>query len=239
MAGWALDWCASDPKFIAGIFHNSLGFPPHIDSSGFSTDGGQTWTKFPALENKTLPADLKYGVIAVSRRQPGSHGVESRRKKIALLHDGPGRDMETILVRRGNRDGIRHIPLTAEAALRRSRQPNTFYFYIQTKGVYRSTDGGAHFTLVGCPALNGYNGFLKSVPGHGGDLWFADGTSGGLWHSTDGGTTWKEIGGIKPVRNFGLGAPEKEGGYPTLFAAACAEGKDGIFRSTDEGATWG
>lgn len=43
--------------------------------------------------------------------------------------------------------------------------------------------------------------------------------------------------GIEVAFNVGFGKA-KAGGYPTLFVAGSVAGSTGIFRSTDQGATW-
>ena len=37
---------------------------------------------------------------------------------------------------------------------------------------------------------------------------------------------------------FGFGKPAAQDGYPTVYAAGVVQGETGIYRSTDEGATW-
>ena len=44
--------------------------------------------------------------------------------------------------------------------------------------------------------------------------------------------------GIEQAFNVGLGKPEHEGGYPTIYVAGVAEGATGMYRSTDGGKSW-
>lgn len=242
MAAWALDWCASDPKFLVGVFRNNLGFPPHIKDSGYSTDGGQTWTKFPAVAKGTLPAELEYGAIAVSANNPDHIVWAPAFKKMPHYTTDRGATWLPVSLGGPVGTGIEPLhsgqkPICADRVL-----PDTFYFYRPKDGVYRSTDGGANFTKVGSPVVNPaastMNNIMKATPGHAKDLWFSEGGLGGLWHSTDGGDTWAQIPGIQQSFNVGLGKSQKDGGYPTLYMDGIIKGETGIYRSTDVGATW-
>ena len=239
MAAWALDWCPADPKFIAAIFRNNLNFGAHPKMSGYSTDGGRTWARFPAVENGTLPADLEYGAIAVSAQSPGHLVWCPAFTKLPYYTDDRGATWKRCdcggLAATGL--GPYHSgqkPICADRVL-----PDTFYLYTTNDGVYRSTDGGAHFAKAGGPACPGRNNaILKATPGRAGDLWFAEQAGGGLWHSADGGATWAAIPGFGQCFNVGLGKARDAGGYPAVYADGVLDGATGIYRSTDAGATW-
>jgi len=242
MSAWALDWCAADPKFIAGVFRNHLGFPPHPNSAGYSTDGGQTWSLFPAVEKGTAPAELEYGVIAVSANSKDKIVWSPAKRKLPYYTSDCG-----AIWKQSSFGGISNtgfdMHYSPQKALCADRVlPDTFYFYHPDSGIYRSIDGGAHFTKVGNPVSHRSNAVLKATPGIGGDLWFAEGHQGapvgGLWHSTDGGASWKAVQGIEQAFNFGLGKAENEGGPMTIFVAGVLAGDTGIYRSTDSGSTW-
>jgi photosystem II stability/assembly factor-like uncharacterized protein len=239
MSGWALDWCPADPKFIAGVFRNHLDFGPQPNSSGYSTDGGQTWTRFAALETNTAPADLEYGVIAVSANSPDNI-VWCPTKDILPYHtQDRGKTWMRALIDGSTQTGFNSFPMSQKALCADRVLAGTFYFYSCYDGLFRSTDGGANFTPVGTPLANRWNIILKSAPGHAGHLWFAGGADGGgLWRSTDGGVSWTENAGLQQALNVGLGKARAPGGYPTLFVAGIKDGKHGLYRSTDEGKTW-
>jgi hypothetical protein len=246
MSAWALDWCAADPEFIAGVFRNHLGFPPHVNENAFSTDGGVTWKIFPAFEKKEIPEDSGYGIIAVSANSPDKI-VWCPANNKPLLHT---RDRGVTWAPSSFGDasptgfGAHYSPLKSLCADR--VLPDTFYLYDFRQGIFRSTDGGATFTKTGgTPPVERYNAIMKSAPGYGGDLWFAEGSQGapvgGIWRSRDGGKTWRGLPGIEQAFNFGFGKARKDGGYPALYVAGVARGaheEPGIWRSTDEGVTW-
>ena len=104
------------------------------------------------------------------------------------------------------------------------------------RGVFRSTDRGAHWTLhtTGFPGQTSANGasFVLSVavaPAHP-EIVFA-GTSDGLAKSTDGGLTWSAVTEVpQSVQSvvFDPGDPDR----------VLAGTSNGLFRGTDGGATW-
>jgi photosystem II stability/assembly factor-like uncharacterized protein len=238
MSGWALDWCASNPTFIAGVFRSHLDFVQKANSSGYSTDGGRTWSRFASLENGTAPKDLEYGIIAVSADSTENIVWSPAHRKLPYYTTDRGVTWRQSAFEETTTTGFNSHPMPQKPLCADRVLPGTFYFYHPQDGVFRSTDGGAHFARTGNPVSNRWNSILKSTPGHAGHLWFAEGIGAGLWHSTDGGHTWTPAAGLQQVFNVGLGKAQKEGGYPTLFVAGIANGQTGIFRSIDEGKTW-
>lgn len=239
MSTWSLDWCPKDPNFLVGVFRSHLDFVPNAKSTGFSTDGGKTWTRFAAVENKSQPAELEYGVIAVSATNPDHIVWCPSYNKLPYFTADRGATWKPCDFGPGKHETGLHSPYTALKPLCADRvEPDTFYFYTPQEGVFRSTDGGATFAKIGDPMTNRWNAILKTTPGHAKDLWFGSGLGGGLLHSTDGGATWTTAPGLTNVANVGLGKAKDAGGYPTLYAVGTASGKHGLHRSTDQGQTW-
>lgn len=102
-------------------------------------------------------------------------------------------------------------------------------------GVFRSTDGGANWTLNGSTAnglLTDFVGSLAIDPAA--TLTVYAGTADGVFRTTDGGTTW-----AAPA-NAGLGTAFVDtvavvGGAPSTVYATTS---GGVFRSTDGGDNW-
>ena len=121
-----------------------------------------------------------------------------------------------------------------------------------TSTIYRSTDSGANWTAVGNLQIgdrgNYTSVFLNAARGFAGDLWltaqFTGGRGSGLWRSTDGGEKWISV-AMPPSpfnvpKNMCLGAPEKLGGYPTIYLEAWGgwSTHSKLFYSTDQGRSW-
>jgi hypothetical protein len=75
------------------------------------------------------------------------------------------------------------------------------------------------------------------MPGHEGDIWLSAGTSG-LWHSTDGGTTFTQVANVTEARSIGFGMAALGKSYMALYTLGTISGVEGVFRSDDAGATW-
>ena len=114
--------------------------------------------------------------------------------------------------------------------------------------VYRSTDGGKTWTLAGNVANNNYNARtpqLVAAPAAN-DVWLCDdgaynGTGGGLWHSTNGGTSWPKITGVSKVTAISFGKANAGSTYPYavyIYGYVGSPAVKGVYRSADLGANW-
>lgn len=121
------------------------------------------------------------------------------------------------------------------------------------RGVYKSTDGGATWTCV--KAVSDYTGCNDIVmdPRNPNVVYAAfhqrmrkvftyigGGPESAIYKTTDGGTTWKKLEGGLPGGDVGRIALGISPVNPdVLYAVAEApEGKGGVFRSNDRGASW-
>jgi hypothetical protein len=78
---------------------------------------------------------------------------------------------------------------------------------------------------------------LFATPGRPDDLWL--GGKAGLTHAdATANPPVAQIKGVDEVYALGFGKSAADGGYPALFISAKIAGTQGIFRSTDKGATW-
>jgi hypothetical protein len=114
-------------------------------------------------------------------------------------------------------------------------------------GIYRSTDGGANWSLAGTVTAGTYNVYRAQIMAapQANDVWVCDdgvagSTAGGLWRSTNGGTTWSaKLPNITAVGlvSFGKAAIGSSYLYSVYFYGYYS-GVKGIYRSDDYGATW-
>jgi photosystem II stability/assembly factor-like uncharacterized protein len=123
------------------------------------------------------------------------------------------------------------------------------------RGVYRSTDGGAHWQQI--LGKNDDTGAIDLCfdPGNSqvvyASLWQTrrppwsayvptDGVGSGLYKSTDGGLTWKQIiGGGFPQEKLGrIGIAVAPGGNGSRVYALVDAREGGVYRSDDAGASW-
>ena len=196
-----------------------------------STDGGDTWTQLNS--NTTVPAgsgvdcDAAFG--AALGFPPGTFGVQS-----APAYSGPafnGRAISSIVVDPNNANtlyvssdrGVRGVSSVLSGGVV-SLAPG-----LPPYGLWKSTDGGANFTLLNTqdvclnPTLAGSAGIIQASfgssrgvhetaldPGSSSIVYAAPypqnnaiplNTKGGVWRSTDSGVTWTQI---KNARNAAL-----------------------------------
>ena len=238
--GWSIDYASSDPSFLVGLADNW-----GVEESGYSTDGGQTWTPFASF----IPGagtDFIGGTIAASSPTdiiwaPADgfdpyytlNGGETW-NPITLpgVSDWSGFDWAYYLDAR---------TVTADRVL-----PNTFYLYYAGYGVYESTNGGSTWTQVYSGEISPgsmYNAELESVPGEAGNLFFTGGVqsdfpSEGFYQSTDQGATWTAVPNVTEVNCFGFGAAAPGQSYPSIYIVGYVNDVYGIWQSTNDAQSW-
>ena len=167
--GWSIDYASSDPSFIVGIadFYG-------IEESGYSTNGGQTWTvfpSFPAVDGEYVDGTLTGqeqigGTIAASTPENIIWAPAGGVAPYYTLNGGttwiqislPG------VSNWGGFDWAYYFDtrtVTADRVL-----ANTFYLYYAGYGVYETTNGGSTWTQVYSGSLGSssdYNAELESV----------------------------------------------------------------------------
>lgn len=233
------DYASSDPTFIAAIVSNS-----GIQESGYSTNGGTTWTNFAAVPTQAGSGGKLGGHIAVST-PANMVWVPSNNANPSYTTDGGTSWTEL---------AISGVPTTGEtgwsyAYYNNSHcvcadrvSANTFYLanYI-VPGIYRSTDSGANWTKMNGASLGWLvGGQILAIPGHAGHLILSNGpySATTLKKSTDGGANWSDVGSVTQSIAFGFGKQIGSGDDPTYFMIGYVSGVYGIWYSVDSGANW-
>ncbi|WP_454832441.1 WD40/YVTN/BNR-like repeat-containing protein [Pseudoxanthomonas wuyuanensis] len=126
-------------------------------------------------------------------------------------------------------------------ALRPAADPvnaNKFYAYDNSNGaVLVSTNGGSSFAVAATLATGGST-WIRPAPGREGDVWVAL-RSGGLSRSTNSGASFVKLPNVTDCSAVGFGRPMRWASYPTVFIWGAVDGgKRGLYRSTDQGASW-
>lgn len=243
--GWSGDYAPDNGSMIVAMI-NYFG----KDISGYSTDGGSTWSQFGSV-----PADVAAGKIAGSIAAGSSSNfvwVTSNNGNVWYTNDKGST---------WNQSSIPGVPTSGETgwgwAYYMNRQIvaadkvnlGTFYLYnYLVPGLYRSTNGGATFTKVFTGEIapfSPYNAKLYSVPGKAGHLFFTSGQLDGanpgqssLMRSTDGGQTWAPVPNVLECYACGFGMAAPGATYPAIYIAAYVNNVWGFWRSDDNAATW-
>jgi photosystem II stability/assembly factor-like uncharacterized protein len=260
-SAWDIDMMASNPRSMVGIFQGQANNPhAGVGLSGYSDDGGRTWTPF---KFEQFPFDVHdpyvwvYGNIAVSSQDPNkiiwfTVGNEGR-----LLHTADrGKTWQDSKFDEELKPGSwNSVPYFYKQALVADPlDGDGFYaFNWSNRNLYHSKDGGKSFQVVGqVPSqLGNHHCKLRAVPGSSGHLFFTSGYNndkqsdeklGPLFESKDGGKTWSTVPSILKSIDIAFGAPKPGNKHPTYYVngqATTPDGTDwGIFRSTDQGASW-
>lgn len=124
-------------------------------------------------------------------------------------------------------------------------QVNANYFYIfhpTTGQMYRSTDKGVNFSVVGTPGASTANHpwesvLIRTAPGREGHIWVPLGNNG-LKYSTNAGSTYTTVANVTYCKSIGIGKTMTGASYPTIFIWGTVSGVTGLFRSTDQGGSW-
>lgn len=223
--GESLDFAARKPERIvrAGRTRKPAG---DTVRAAFSTDGGRSWQAFATEPGEGEGA----GSIAIAADGEAVLWAPSNAKHAFLTRDH-GRHW---IVADGIDSGVRVLADRVDA---------TRFYASDARGgkLYASHDGGAHFAPIGGafgdPARGGGSLRLHASPAGAGVLWIAARDRTLVRGDADGriSATIASITGVDAL-GFGKAAPGKTA--PTLFVAGRRDGAQGIFRSTDDGASW-
>lgn len=246
--GWDVDYASTDPSFLVSV----VGW---VDvQSGFSTDRGRTWTRFPTmpLGSTSSFGTFGFGVIAASTPD-NIVWVPSNRRAPHYTKDRGATWRKVVLPGvPDSSDGWSGLHwayyLTRKVVIADRVTQGTFYMMHTPAGLFRTVDGGDTWTLVKSGEIapaSGFNAKLGAVPNRAGHLFFTSGqqTSGAaptgpFMRSTDAGATWTAVPNVLEVFAFGFGKEAPGAAYPTLFIAGYVSGEWGYWMSTDAGGQW-
>jgi oligoxyloglucan reducing-end-specific cellobiohydrolase len=215
----SLDWAGQQPQTIVRTQSPNAASTKPCTWGGISQDGGTTWQPFAACAPGAATGNG--GAIAVDAA--GSALVWTASGAASYSSDG-GATWTAV------------SGLPAKFAVSSDKvTPGLFYAY--GGGAFYS--GATSFQKVSgsLPQSGTCNGSGCGVPvvnfARAGDVWLPLG-SNGLFHSTDGGVTWKQMSGVTWANSVAVGA----GGAVFLYGYAGPANAMAIYRSDDGGATW-
>ncbi|MBN2574444.1 MAG: exo-alpha-sialidase [Deltaproteobacteria bacterium] len=206
---------------------------------GYSLDGGRTWHEPASVPDAKASA----GHIAVSA--DGATWVWTPEGRLPHVTADRGKSWRPCA----------GLPKDTRVVADR-KNPKRFYGIALFDGkLFESADGGAHFSerplvLPGGPPKRGGKGAdnrtdrgddrggqdrLYATPEREGDLWLA--AFDGLYHAADG-KDFRPIPAVEEIHAFGFGKAAPRAEMVALYLVGTVQGKRGIFRSTNAGATW-
>jgi hypothetical protein len=115
---------------------------------------------------------------------------------------------------------------------------NKFYIYNPGTGqLLVSTNKGLSFTASASNPGQWGSGRARAVPDNEGHVWVALNGSG-LKYTTNNGTSWTTVPNVTYCKAIGFGKAATGATYPAAYIWGTVSGVKGIFRSTDQGASW-
>ena len=128
--------------------------------------------------------------------------------------------------------------LPAQAKVRADRvTANKFYGF--ASGVFYVSTNGTSFSATVSSGLP-TTAKVVTVYNKANDVWLVspDPTTGGVWHSTNGGTSFTKLTNVTLADGVGFGAPATGQPYPAIYLAGQVGSTRGFYRSVDGGASW-
>ncbi len=205
-----IDFAQSNPSVMVRVGSGGE------QDGAYSTDGGLNWTGFQGKPVGSAQA----GRVALAA--DGSSIVWTAAGQVPYRSTDKGTSWSKV-------NG-----LGANAAAVADRASATTFYALSGGTLLASTDGGATFTTR---ATDLPDGRLTAAPGIAGDLWLSGGGKG-LLHSTDGGRTFTTLSTVKSASALGFGKAAPGASYQALYLIGTVKDVTGVFRSTDQGATW-
>jgi hypothetical protein len=256
-SAWDISGSPTDPRFLVAVLddHQDLSgrTVPERRASGYSTDGGATWSRFAALVNGTAPSDLLFGNIAVSSHDNSNlvwvpSNLTGRETKVYYSRD-EGATWSSGQMR-GLESGQFLHPLYVQARKILVADPETpgLFYALGSDAtgaaiVWKSVDGGATWNAAWAsgPADVGSFGFKfdSTLVATGGYLIAAPGRGGGCFYRSQHGGQWEKMCTLEGALGMGVGAPiAGANGNAALYSYGTVDGATGVYRSTDYGTHW-
>lgn len=248
---------APNGEFMAAVASDHRGCCGDGDFSGYSEDGGATWSRFGSIvvkpqqrNNVNNPAALEFGEISISANDNSNMVWVSRRlnSDITDIYYTLDKGNSWSKASENGWDNKGFHFLTSKKALTADRVlPGTFYLMEWQNGqMYKSSDKGQTWSSTNASIPKRiWHGQLKAVDGYEGHLWMSTGfdhrepaTERGLWRSVDGGESMEKQEGIQDAWAVGYGKAYQNNPYPTIYIYGKINDEWGIYRSVDEGLNW-
>ena len=196
------------------------------NSYAYSTNGGQSWK---------IGGGQPSGVTGSNN---DSIAISSDGKRVVWAPNGTTAAYTSTNWTASSPTWTAVIGLPAQAKVRADRlTANKFYGF--ANGVFYVSTNGTSFTAM---VSSGFPSSAKivTVYNKANDVWLVspDASAGGVWHSTNGGTSFTKLASVTLADGIGFGAPVTGATYPTIFLAGQIGGVRGYYDSTDGGNTW-
>jgi oligoxyloglucan reducing-end-specific cellobiohydrolase len=224
----SLDWAGQNPLFVTRVGSPNSASTSPCTYGGYSTDGGTTWQPFDGC------------AAGGSNGNAGTIAVDASGTMMMWTTTG-GSVAPQYSTDNGGGWSVTSGMNGLFSAVADKVTPQLFYAFDEINFYSTTTSKGTVFTKVNQTSLP--TG-VKAVPvanfARAGDLWLPLGGYG-LFHSTDGGVTWKQAASVLQANLVAVGAanPHARTGLQSIFVyGAVSTTTIAIYRSDDNGSTW-
>ena len=223
-----------------------------------STDGGKTWKQFTTNQS-ALPTWTvnQYAGSSTYTNEDNFAAISADGSTIVWNMAGNGVYYSTNDGASWTKaNGVTSNDVSGFHVVSDKKAEKTFYIYSASVGkLFKSTDGGKNWVAANSDmaTLADYaysKARIFANPNAEGDLWAVQGiniggvvwtntSAEGVYHSTDGGTSFKKVNGLAYAAYIGFGKGKDSS--PAIYAVGMANTSNpvnSIYRSDDNGATW-
>ncbi|MBC8094320.1 MAG: carbohydrate-binding protein [Akkermansiaceae bacterium] len=192
----------------------------------YSTDGGLTWTDFPAQPAEAINNGT--GKIAVSA--DGNTFLWQPKNSQAYRSTNRGTSWTRVASSPASTSVNDQFFPVADRV-----NANRFHIYVPNTGViYRSTDAGVSFTAGA--AVSAWAQYPCAALGNEGDVWFPG--DDGVWFTLDSGVTVTKLANVQATVALGIGKAAPGQTYPAIYIQGQIGGVWGVYRSDNQGGSW-
>jgi hypothetical protein len=225
-AGICIDFAKQNPDTIVAL----IGWANSV--SGYSSDGGTTWSQF---SNKPFATSAGICIAASTATNFAAIGWAATNITYTLDGGATAWRMAAGLPTTGwPTAGYIGIPAPIRPLAADYVTQNKFYVFNGSNGLYASSDGGATWSRVNtATAASKFGGVyylaqLRTVPANAGHLFLCAGRLAGqpfptedrLYFSNDGGVTLTPVPNVQSCWCVGTGAVAAGQSYPTIWTVA-------------------
>jgi xyloglucan-specific exo-beta-1,4-glucanase len=195
-------------------------------SFAYSTDGGQTWK---------IGGGQPTGVTGSNN---DSIAMSADGSRVVWAPNGTAAAYTSTNWTAASPTWTAVTGLPAQAKVRADRvTANKFYGF--ANGVFYVSTNGTSFSATVSSGLP-TPAKVVTVYNKANDVWLVspDSSTGGVWHSTNGGTSFTKLTNVVLADGIGFGAPAAGQTYPAIYIAGEVGSVRGFYRSIDGGASW-
>ncbi|HVO98224.1 MAG TPA: hypothetical protein VMT15_09170 [Bryobacteraceae bacterium] len=228
----SLDWAGQNPLLVTRTQSPNSASTSPCTWGALSSDGGTTWAPLPACAS------------GVNNSNGGTLAVDASGTMLAWTP--PGYNSGIQISNDGGTTWKAATGLPASANVVADKVTPQLFYALFNEDFYSTTgSGGTAFTKVSSSKLSicnaGHSSCGKPVVNFAksGDIWVPFGTNG-LYHSTDGGATWKIMSNVPFADSLAIGASPGRGAPQAIYVygSVAPPGPVAIYQSLDNGATW-